>query len=133
MHNLAPEVAAKVAVPYAWPIQEEEWDLDYWTTRGFDIFVPEADEIALGKSYKFNMLVGQVAGIPPPRWFVRFHQQIEERCELVAVLPPARDLFGEVGLKIYRLRDHRSRAQRPGFVGLGPRVVRPAGDPQLSN
>jgi hypothetical protein len=84
----------KMVKPFWWPIQYEEWDLDYWTARGFDIF----------------MVTGEGRGfITDQPYYRSFHEQIRERCELVAVLPTTRSLFGEMEVKIYRLRRPMAR------------------------
>lgn len=92
MEDLEQEKASSAVKPYWWPIQEEEWDLDYWTAQGFNIFVV-VDEAAQ-----------VVSKIPAYR---TLHQQIKGRCEQVAVLPSWRQLFGEGEITIYRLRDRK--------------------------
>jgi hypothetical protein len=82
-------------LPYWWPVQPEEQVLDYWTTRGFDIFMV-TDE---GKGFIQNPLDGGPL-------VQSFYKQIIERSELVAELPNARPLFGEMSVRIYRLRDY---------------------------
>jgi len=96
-----------------WPFQDEEWELDYWTTRGFSIFIV-LDELA-----HLNSGVALYRSL---------HQQIKERCELVAVLPTTRPLFFEGEARIYRIRDPHSREQRtaPGSSNSASRhSVRP--------
>jgi hypothetical protein len=90
MQLLAPDVAVKMVRPYHWPIQDEEWNLDYWTTRGFNIFVLRDEG------------TGFITRIPS---YQSLYQQIKENCELVKVLANQRDLFYESELRIYRLRD----------------------------
>lgn len=80
--------------PGWWPIQPEEFDLDYWTTRGFNIFVLHA---GAGFSDSGNPLYDEPI-------YRSFHEQIKERCELVATLPTSRPLFSEQTVWIYRLR-----------------------------
>jgi hypothetical protein len=94
-------------MPFWWPIQHEEWDLDYWTTRGFNIFV-----VAEG-----GMLSGSAHPLFDYPIYRSFYKQIKERCELVATLPTTRHLFFEQKVRIYRLR--RLAACRPG---QGPRL-----------
>jgi hypothetical protein len=91
----------KQIMPYWWPIQEEEWDLDYWTTRGFDIFM-----LIEGGGFSGSGVV-----VHDEPLYRTFHEAIEKRCELVATLPTSRDLFGERTVRIYRLG---------GREGLGP-------------
>jgi hypothetical protein len=83
----------KVIMPYLWPIQEEEWDLDYWTTRGFNIFM-------LIK----GVWSGSGVVLYDEPLHRSFHEAIEKRCELVATLRTSRDLFGERTVRIYRLQ-----------------------------
>jgi hypothetical protein len=92
MEDLENDKAKSAVKPYWWPLQEEEWNLDYWTAQGFDIFVIH-DEVGLG-----------FTTVPAYR---SFYQQIKERCDQIAVLPTRRHLFGEGDMKIYRLRDRR--------------------------
>ncbi len=92
----------KTVKPFWWPIQYEEWDLDYWTTRGFSIFVV----IEGGSLTGTGMLVHN------DPIYQSFYEQIEARCELVATLPATRPLFYERTVKVYRLR--RLTACRPG-------------------
>ena len=91
LEDLSPEAAADVVVPYVWPIQDEEYDLDYWTSQGFNIFVVQNHAFFLN--------------CPTPQ-FRKIHRQIEERCELIANLPTSRRLFYESDTMIFRLRGH---------------------------
>jgi hypothetical protein len=99
MEDLELEKAESVVKPYWWPMQKEEWDVDYWTAQGFNIFVVVDD---------------------PQNWqskvpaYRSFNDQLRARCEQVAVLPTRRRLFGEAELKIYRLPDRDTRKQPPG-------------------
>jgi hypothetical protein len=80
----------KKIMPYYWPIQYEEWDLDYWTARGFTIFVTYGEA---GRNFTDEP------------YYRSFHEQIRQRCELVAALPTTRPWFDEREVRIYRLRD----------------------------
>jgi hypothetical protein len=80
----------KTIMPYFWPIQYEEWDLDYWTARGFTTFV------TVGEGTRY---------ISDQPYYRSFHEQIRQRCELVAVLPTTRPRFNETEVRIYRLRE----------------------------
>ena len=84
----------KKILPYWWPIQCEEWDLDYWTTRGFDIFV-----LVQGAGF-----TGAGHHLFDEPLYRSFHEQIKERSDLVATLRTTRTLFGEQEVEIYRLR-----------------------------
>jgi hypothetical protein len=98
MEDLDQQKAQATVKPYWWPIQEEEWNLEYWTAQGFNIFVVIDEEKQV------------VSKIPAYR---TLHQQIKERCDQVAVLPSLRRLFGEGEIKIYRLRERSDREQPP--------------------
>ena len=87
------EKLVKPAIGF-WPLQDEEWNLDYWTAQGFDIFVVRSEQDYLNAK---NPL------------YRSLHQQIKDRCELVAVLPTTRPLFFEQEVKIYKLRDQPGR------------------------
>jgi hypothetical protein len=89
MEDLEAGKAARAVKPYWWPIQPEEWKLDYWTRQGFDVF------IVLDESAMLS------CGIPE---YESLHRQIKDACELVAVVTGRRYLFGEGEMKIYRLR-----------------------------
>jgi hypothetical protein len=92
-----------------WPVQYEEWDLAYWTSRGFTIFV-----LAEGAGF-----AGSGIRMYDEPLYRTFHEQLEERCELVATLPTTRTLFYERALSIYRLRDPKGA----GTAGVTRSVV----------
>jgi len=92
MESFDQEKMEKLVLPFSWPLQDEEWELDYWTTRGFNIFVVESEEFYLNSTV---------------RWYRSLHQQIKEQCELVERLPTTRPLFFEEEVVIYRLREKR--------------------------
>ena len=97
--DLEREKAETAVKPFWWPIQEEEWNLDYWTALGFNIFVV-SDEAGPA-----------ITTVPAYR---SMHQQIKERCEQIAVLVCRRNLFGEgEEVKIYRLREPARREPAP--------------------
>ena len=79
----------------AWPIQPEEWSLDYWRDRGFRVFIV--------------MDLGINRTVPIYR---AFFQSLREQAELVAKLETKRELFFETTQWIYRLRDE-STSSRP--------------------
>ncbi len=91
MEELDKEKAEKVVKPYYWPIQDEEWDIDYWAAQGITVFVVQ-DEDAFLKS--------DVAA------YRKLHQEIKDRGELIATIPAGRPHFSETELKIYRLAKH---------------------------
>jgi hypothetical protein len=74
-------------VAFAWPIQQEEFNLDYWLQRGYSVFVVQ-DE-AMFRSC-------------PIEAYRRLHEQIAARCELVQDIPDVRRRFFEGPVRIYR-------------------------------
>jgi len=76
----------KVVVPYAWPLQPEEWDLSWWLGQGFHVFVV-SDEAGLKND-------------PVPA-YRRFFRSLD-RCSLLKRLPPRRPLFAERETSIYQ-------------------------------
>jgi hypothetical protein len=88
MQDLDEEKAEKAVKPYYWPIQNEEWDIDYWAAKGITIFVVQ-DEDAWLKS--------DVAA------YRKLHREIKDRGELIATIPAGRPHFSEADVKIYRL------------------------------
>ena len=91
MEDIDPGKAEKAVKPYYWPIQNEEWDVDYWTAIGITIFVVEDEETWLKSS------VSQ---------YRKLHQEIKDRGELIAAIPARRPHFSEGDVKIYRLQKH---------------------------
>jgi 4-amino-4-deoxy-L-arabinose transferase-like glycosyltransferase len=88
LEEIPPE-QVRVIKPFAWPIQYEEWDLDYWTSRGFTIFIV-VDESKMLRH-------------PVPS-YRNFHRQIIERCDLIATIDTRSPLFYEGEVRVYRLR-----------------------------
>jgi hypothetical protein len=99
MENLESTVAQTAIKPYWWPIQEEEWNLDYWTAQGFNIFLV-LDEAGPG-----------ITSVPAYR---SLYAQIKQRCEQVAFLRSLRRLFNEGEVTIYQLRDRGRPKQTTG-------------------
>jgi hypothetical protein len=82
------EEEVKTVVPYGWPIQPEEWDLDYWVDQGYTLFIVENEAFFLN------------SGIPS---YEKLHRQIKERGELIATVDPNKPLFFESQVKVYRV------------------------------
>ena len=108
----------KTVKPFWWPIQYEEWNLDYWTTRGFNIFV-----VTEGGS-----LTGTGMLVHNDPIYHSFYEQIKSRCEVVATLPATRPLFFEPTVRIYRLRHltacQPGRGSRQATVYVGDHAAR---------
>ncbi len=76
----------KVVLPFAWPLQREEWQLDYWRAQGFTLFVVENARI-------FD------SPLPAYRDFFR---ALRAACQQVARIEGGRVIFGEEEAFIYR-------------------------------
>ena len=87
----------KVVKPYAWPVQYEEWKLDYWLDKGVMVYVLRELEHNLS----------DVA----PKYSAEFHQEIVDRCKRVAYINPERPLFFEREYFIFDCRQEPE--QRP--------------------
>jgi hypothetical protein len=72
--------------PFAWPIQSEEWHLEYWLDQGYSVFVVKAEKA---------MLESKVDA------YRRLHEEIRMRGMPVATIPIDRPLFNEADMKIY--------------------------------
>jgi hypothetical protein len=96
------EKDVKVITPFAWPIQSEEYDLDYWTRQGFTVFVLTDEQAKLNSS------------VPA---YVRLYQQILASCDLVKEVKARKPLFWEGDTKIYRLKEGSRPATLPSDRG----------------
>ncbi len=76
----------KVVLPFAWPLQREEWQLDYWRARGFTLFVVKNARL-------FD------SPLPAYRDFFR---SLRSTCQRVAQIEGSRPIFGEEDAFIYR-------------------------------
>lgn len=72
--------------PFAWPLQPQEWQLDYWLDQDFTLFLVE----------DFDYL----SRATPSALFRAFYQELADRCALVNTIQPRKPLFleGEVSL-----------------------------------
>ncbi len=97
------EKDVKVVKPFAWPIQPEEWRLDYWLNQGFTVFVIRDEEAWLSPpdrpcSSGSPSLADCYMRVDAYR---QFHEEIHDRCTLRASIPADRPLFEEQDTKIY--------------------------------
>jgi hypothetical protein len=89
MQDISDEDAAKAVKPYYWPIQNEEWELEYWLKTGFSIFVISGEDAWLNS--KVNA-------------YQKLHMQINAACTPLAVIPTVRSYFFEEEVKVYRCK-----------------------------
>jgi hypothetical protein len=97
------EKDVKVVKPFAWPLQPEEWKLDYWLNKGFTVFVIRDEEAWLSPSDRpcssgSPSLADCYMRVDAYR---QFHEEIHDRCTLLASIPADRPLFEEQDTKIY--------------------------------
>lgn len=62
MHGLegaTDESLKGVVKAYAWPLQAEEWSVDYWTDKGFDLFVTASFQLQSARMRTFLDELGQ--------------------------------------------------------------------------
>jgi len=74
--------------PYAWPLQKEEWSLDYWMNQGFQVFILGDHDYAREKS---NVDVIR-----------SFNADIKDRCKLIKHFNPTKPLFIEFSATVYQ-------------------------------
>jgi hypothetical protein len=96
------EKDVKVVKAFAWPIQPEEWNLTYWLTEGFTVFVVRDEEVWLSPPDRpcpsRSPSADCSSRVEPYR---RLHAEIHDRCTLAASIPADRPLFEEEDTKVY--------------------------------
>src|ERR1700683_1537600 len=97
------EKDVKLIKPFAWPLQPEEWRLNYWLNKGFTVFVVRDEEVWLSPpdrpcSSDSSSLADCYTRTDAYR---RLHEEIHSRCTLVASIPADRPLFEEQDTKVY--------------------------------
>lgn len=75
----------KVVLPHAWPLQREEWHLDYWLNQGFRVLVVTKES--------------ELAAVPAYR---PMFAEIRNRCKATATFTSKRPLFNDFDTVIYR-------------------------------
>lgn len=76
--------------PYTWPLQKEEWVLDYWIDKGFDVFVLADHHYYLNET--------------PVQVFRNFYGEIENRCNKTSVFNPVKSFFLEATVTVFDCR-----------------------------
>jgi hypothetical protein len=97
------EKDVKLIKPFAWPLQPEEWRLNYWLNKGFTVFVIRDEEVMLSPRdrpcpYHSPSLADCYSRTDTYR---RLHEEIHSRCTLMASIPADRPLFEEADTKVY--------------------------------
>jgi hypothetical protein len=91
--EFASDEDAQRVKPFAWPIQDEEWHLDYWLDRGYTVFVVSDETFFLE------------CDVPA---YVRLHGEIRDRCGLLAELPDSREhVTWDYEVKVYQCAPDR--------------------------
>ncbi len=84
LENVASE-DIKIVLPFAWPLQPEEWQLEYWLARDYRMFV-----------FQESMLHHPVAA------YRNFFLSIDRKCPKLITIPTKRLMFFEDTMVIYR-------------------------------
>jgi hypothetical protein len=85
------EDLAGIVKPHGWPLQKEEWQLNYWLDQGFEVFVLTDHEHTLAGS--------------EVKLIRNLHIEIKQRCDLVEHIDPVKPLYVEFSATIYRCAD----------------------------
>ena len=85
--NVSPE-NLKIVLPFAWPLQSEEWQLDYWLERNYRMFV-----------FQQAMLQHPVAA------YRDFFQSIDRKCTKLATIPTKMAMFFETPCRFINAPD----------------------------
>jgi hypothetical protein len=93
----------KLVKPFSWPLQPEEWRLNYWLDKGFTVFVVRDEETWLSPPdrpcpSRSPSLADCYMRVDDYR---RLFEEIHARCTLVASIPSSRLLFEEEDTKVY--------------------------------
>ena len=75
----------KVVLPYAWPIQLEEWEMEYWRSLNYNIFV------VVNHGYFEHKVVS----------YRKFFRSLREGCKETALIKGPKPLFGQLDTYIY--------------------------------
>ncbi|MBX2812251.1 MAG: hypothetical protein KTR25_10595 [Myxococcales bacterium] len=81
----------KIVKPYSWPVQPEEWDLDYWLNKRVMIYVTRDLEYYTSD----NTTV----------FYRSFHQELVKRCKLISYINVGRPLFAQTKYHIFDCRE----------------------------
>ncbi len=97
------EKDVKLVKPFSWPLQPEEWRLNYWLNKGFTVFVVRDEETWLSPPDRpcpssSPSLADCYMRVDDYR---RLYEEIHARCTLVASIPSSRLLFEEEDTKVY--------------------------------
>lgn len=87
LENANDEDLEGIVQPYAWPLQKEEWDLQYWTRQGFSIFVVSNLESMV--SDKQSQLVRD------------YYAAVQSACELAVTFYSAKKDFLEQDIHVF--------------------------------
>ncbi len=77
--------------PYAWPLQAQEWQVEYWVAQGFDIFIVS----------DLNNLMNET----PSKLYRQFYTSLAETCTTAHVIAPRKPLFLEQEVTIFDCAD----------------------------
>lgn len=87
LEDVAEEEMEGLVRPFAWPLQAEEWQLDYWLGQDFTLFLVE----------DFDYL----STVTPSRLFRGFYQELAQRCSLIDEIEARKPLFLEGNVSVF--------------------------------
>ena len=88
LENVSDDNANYQVKAHAWPLQHEEWQLDYWLDRGFEVFV-----VGDLQHQMANSGVGTIRD---------FYRDLDSRCETVQAFLARKQLFQEWPVTVLR-------------------------------
>lgn len=83
LEAIAPD-QVKTVIAYAWPLQPEEWRVDYWRGRGYRYVVADAP----GRDH-------------PVAAYRAFYRELDASCRTIAQVPATKPLYWEQDMVIY--------------------------------
>jgi hypothetical protein len=84
----------KTIKPFGWPVQREEWILEYWLGKGYTVFLVVNEQ---------EFLKSDVAA------YRQLHQEIADRCRLLDEITGEKTLFIEGDAKVYLCNPRQKR------------------------
>ncbi|MDO6479415.1 phospholipid carrier-dependent glycosyltransferase [Shimia thalassica] len=92
LENATEDELRDVIKPHAWPLQPEEWTLEYWTNQGVTVFVVADLPYLLNET--------------PSRLFRSFYAEINNTCERAYSVPAVKPLFLERDVVVFKCPAH---------------------------
>jgi len=87
LENASDEDLEGIIQPYAWPLQAEEWNIDYWVNQGFSVFIVSNFESRVGESQPFLVSA--------------YYNAMRTRCDLQQVFYSSKKMFLEENVHVF--------------------------------